>query len=162
MNILLACVVVLSIVASLYVLFEPRLLHRTQPSTKKAVVEVMNGGPVAQWFLAKNWAAFTIPFPFVVVILYWLDPHDAAPDPYVRVHEFVHVQQDARNSFFAVTWWNYGRELWRNIRNKWDLLRPSKIYAALVDTYTRNSFEEEAYAVENDNYNRGVLPEWAQ
>ena len=72
-------------------------LRLRQPPTRKKVIELAVAGPVGRWFARRRWAAFTLPLPFVVVIFYWNTP---APNPYTRVHEFVHVEQDQATPFF--------------------------------------------------------------
>ena len=98
-------------------------LRLAQPTTRKRVSR-SSEGRFARWMARNGWGAFTLPLPFVVVISYWL----AAP-PRVRVHEFVHVDQDQRCAFFLVFWLEYLAELTRG--------------------YRRNKYEIEAYAVED-------------
>src|SRR5262245_48369312 len=110
-----------------------------QPPTRKKVVELAVAGPIGRWFRRRGWAAFTLPLPFVVVIFYWSTP---APDPYTRVHEFVHVEQDARSAFFLTMWIGYLAELARR-------------------GYRRNRYEIEAFRVEAQARADG-LPDWAR
>jgi hypothetical protein len=113
-------------------------LHLEQPPTRKPVVELAVAGPVGRWFLNRGWTAFTLPLPFVVLIFYW---NTAAPSPYTRVHEFVHVDQDERGRFFLKMWFGYLVELARR-------------------GYRRNRYEVEAYRVEALARTDG-LPDWA-
>jgi hypothetical protein len=114
-------------------------LRLRQPPTRKKVIELAVAGPVGRWFARRRWAAFTLPLPFVVVIFYWNTP---APNPYTRVHEFVHVEQDQATPFFLVFWIQYLAELARH-------------------GYRRNAYERAAFAVEHDAFANG-LPEWAR
>ena len=117
----------------------PRRLHLRQPPTRKKVIELAVDGPVGRWFARRHWAAFTLPLPFVCLIFYW---HTSAPDPFTRVHEFVHVDQDEAAPFFLVFWAQYLAE-------------------HFARGYRRNRYEMEARAVE-DATRRDGLPEWAE
>jgi hypothetical protein len=112
-------------------------LRLPQPATRKRVVEIVWEGPFARWMAGMGWGAFTLPLPFVVVISYWLK----AP-PRVRVHEFVHVQQDERCALFLVFWIKYLAELVRH-------------------SYRDSKYEIEACAVEAATKESG-LPHWAR
>ncbi len=114
-----------------------KVLRLPQPTTRKRVVEIVWEGRFARWMARSGWGAFTLPLPFVVVISYWL----AAP-PRVRVHEFVHVDQDQRCAFFFVFWLKYLTEL-------------------LLHSYRDNKYEIEACAVEAATKKSG-LPDWAR
>jgi hypothetical protein len=113
-------------------------LRLPQPATRKRVVEIVWEGRFARWMARQGWGAFTLPLPFVVVVSYWL----AAP-PRVRVHEFVHVDQDQRSAFFLIFWLRYLGELARR------------------RSYRANRYEIEAYAVERAAAENG-LPGWAR
>jgi len=114
-----------------------KVLRLPQPTTRKRVVEIVWEGPFARGMARMGWGAFTLPLPFLVVISYWRK----APPP-VRVHEFVHVDQDQRCAFFFVFWIKYLAELLRH-------------------SYRRNKYELEAYAVEAATKESG-LPPWAR
>jgi hypothetical protein len=114
-------------------------LHLRQPPARKKVLELAVGGPVGRWFARRRWAAFTLPLPFVVVIFYWNTP---APNPYTRVHEFVHVAQDEASPVFFVFWVRYLVELARR-------------------GYRGNEYERAAFDVEHAAFANG-LPEWAR
>jgi hypothetical protein len=114
-------------------------LHLPQPPARKKVLELAVAGPVGRWFARRRWAAFTLPLPFVVVIFYWNTP---APNPYTRVHEFVHVAQDEASPVFFVFWVKYLVELARR-------------------GYRGNEYERAAFAVEHAAFANG-LPEWAR
>jgi len=113
-------------------------LRLRQPPTRKTVVELAVGGRVGRWFARRNWAAFVLPLPFACLIFYW---NTTAPDPYTRVHEFVHVEQDEEHAFFLVFWLKYLAE-------------------HLARGYRGNRFERAARAVEHDARVSG-LPDWA-
>jgi hypothetical protein len=113
-------------------------LRLKQPATRKAVIELAVGGPVGRWFARRNWAAFVLPLPFLCVIFYW---NTRAPDPFTRVHEFVHVEQDAAHPFFLVFWVKYLTE-------------------HFARGYRGNRYERDARAVEHDARVNG-LPAWA-
>ena len=113
-------------------------LRLKQPPTRKPVIELCVGGPVGRWFGRRGWLAFVLPLPFVCVIFYWNTP---APSPLTRVHEFVHVEQDAAHPAFFVFWVNY-------------------LAQQLAAGYRGNRFERAARAVEEDARANG-LPEWA-
>lgn len=128
------------------------LLHLTQPSTKKRVFEVACTGFIARAFTKRNWAASTLPFPWCVFILYWLAPN-TTPDPAVRVHEYVHVQQDQDNACFIVSWVRYGYEAVK------ERLHTSSWFAA----YQQNRYEVQAYKVEDDVLSGATpWPTWAR
>jgi hypothetical protein len=114
-------------------------LRLRQPATRRTVVELVVRGPIGRWFARRRWAGFTLPLPFVIVIVYW---HTSTPSPYTRVHEFVHVAQDEANASFVMTWVKYLVELARH-------------------GYRRNRYEIAAYRVEDDAREIG-LPEWAR
>ena len=76
-------------------------LRLRQPPTRKKVIELAVRGPVGRWFARRNWAAFVLPLPFACLIFYW---NTDAPDPFTRVHEFVHVEQDAEHPLWIVFW----------------------------------------------------------
>ncbi len=114
-------------------------LRLPQPPARKKVIELAVGGPVGRWFARRNWAAFVLPLPFACVIFYWNAP---APDPYTRVHEFVHVQQDEEQPFFVVFWVKYLAE-------------------HVARGYRGNRYEFAARAVEHDARVNG-LPDWAR
>jgi hypothetical protein len=113
-------------------------LRLRQPPTRKKVIELAVGGPVGRWFARRNWAAFVLPLPFACVIFYW---NTRAPDPYTRVHEFVHVEQDEAHPFWIVFWVSY-------------------LAQHVARGYRGNPFEAAARAVEHDARVNG-LPEWA-
>jgi hypothetical protein len=75
-----------------------------------------------------------------VIVFYWLEGHDDWPDPFVRVHEFVHVRQDQRFVLFALRY----------------------LIALVTDGgYRGNRFEVEASRVEAAARREG-LPDWAR
>jgi hypothetical protein len=113
-------------------------LHLQQPPSRKRVIELAVGGPVGRWFARRRWAAFTLPLPFVCLIFYW---NTLTPDPFTRVHEFVHVEQDEAHPFFLAFWVTYLAQL-------------------VARGYRRNAFERAAFAVEHDARMNG-LPDWA-
>ena len=113
-------------------------LRLRQPPTRKRVIELAVGGPVGRWFARRGWAAFVLPLPFACLIFYW---NTRTPDPFTRVHEFVHVEQDAANPFFLLFWVKY-------------------LAQHLARGYRGNAYEAGARAVENDARRNG-LPDWA-
>lgn len=136
-----------------FVLLCPVRLTRKQPVTKKKIIELKCDGPIAHLFLKWNWAASTIPVPFCVLILYWVDTTMNDPDAFVRIHEFVHVAQDEKNSFFLTSWAGYFVEM----------IKQWFSTGSLFDAYKANKFERAAYAVEADAaYGRTNVPEWAK
>jgi hypothetical protein len=121
-----------------------KTLTLKQPNTKKPVIELTVGGWVGNKFRSANggWAGFTLPLPWVVLIFYWLIPGETEPNPYVRVHEMVHVIQDARHRCFLGTWYAYLREMWSH-------------------SYRDNIYEVEAYTVQYRYETANALPDWA-
>ena len=115
-------------------------LSLPRPSTRKAVVELGVWNPFGRWMRRQGWLGFTLPLPFLVVVFYWLEDPGEEPDPFVRVHEFVHVRQDQRLAFFAV------RYLWALVTDR---------------GYRHNRFEVEARRIEAAARAEG-LPEWAR
>jgi len=113
-------------------------LRLRQPPTRKRVIELAVGGPVGRWFARRGWSAFVLPLPFACVIFYWNTP---APDPFTRVHEFVHVEQDEAHGLFFVFWVKY-------------------LAQHVARGYRGNRYEAAARAVERDARENG-LPEWA-
>jgi hypothetical protein len=133
-------------------------VRKTQPATKKKVIELEIGGWLGRLFSKYRWGAFTYPLPFLVLILYWSteDAPDGDVNAYARVHEFVHVAQDERYLCFLVTWARY---LWASLRHfYWQGW--SKFSQSLMDAYYANDYEVEAYAVERAAEENG-LPSWA-
>jgi len=116
----------------------PFRLDLRQPPTRKKVIELAVGGPVGRWFARRHWAAFTLPLPFVCLIFYW---HTGAPDPFTRVHEFAHVDQDEAHPFFLIFWVKY-------------------LAQHVARGYRGNRYEQAARAVEDDARRNG-LPDWA-
>lgn len=116
-------------------------LRLRQPETRKSVYEFGINNRIGQAMWNSGWGAVTIPIFGFVLILYWLLP-DAAPAPLTRVHEFVHVAQDAKNANFLVTWKNYA-------------------LAYFQSGYRDNEFEAEAYKIQAETAVNG-LPEWAE
>jgi hypothetical protein len=117
-----------------------RRLALTRPPTRGPVVELGVANRFGRWMRQKGWLAFTLPLPLMVIVFYWLKDEGEQPDPFTRVHEFVHVRQAERLAFFSV------RYLW----------------ALLADRgYRRNRFEVEAFRVEAAARREG-LPAWAE
>jgi hypothetical protein len=117
-----------------------RKLTLPRPPTRKAVVELAVSNAFGRWMRGQGWLGFTLPLPGLVIVFYWLRAHDERPDPFVRVHEFVHVRQDQRFAFFAARY----------------------LLALLTDGgYRRNRFEVEACAIEAAARAEG-LPGWAR
>ena len=114
-------------------------LHLRQPPTRKAVIELAVGGPVGRWFARRGWAAFVLPLPFACLIVYW---NTRTPDPFTRVHEFVHVEQDEAHGLFLVFWVKY-------------------LAQHVARGYRGNRYEAAARVVERDARENG-LPDWAQ
>ena len=113
-------------------------LHLRQPPTRKPVIELAVAGPIGRWFARRRWSAFTLPLPMTVLIFYW---DTNPPSPFTRVHEFVHVAQDAASPFFLVMWVKYLAE---HVRRG----------------YRLNRYEVEAFEIERDARLNG-LPDWA-
>lgn len=108
-----------------------KILHATQPATSSHVIEVVLDGFLGRFMRRRNWAGTTIPLPFLTVILYY-----TAPEPEIRCHEFVHVEQ--REALGLLGFWvNY-------IRN------------AVTFGYQKNPMELAAYEVEAER----PLPSW--
>ena len=116
------------------------LLGLKQPITQRKVLEFAVTGFVSEWFRKRNWAAVTIPFWRIAIILYWLAPGEA-PDPYMRVHEFQHVYQCEGKSW---------------LRCAWEYFKESR-----KSGYSNNKFELEAYQTEENAFQMG-LPAWAK
>jgi hypothetical protein len=114
-------------------------LRLPQPPTLKRVIELAVSNAFGRWMRRNNWAAFTLPLPFLTIVFYWHEAGDERPDPYVRVHEFVHVRQDQRLPLFPVRY----------------------LTALFTDGgYRSNRFEVEAYRIEAAARREG-LPDWA-
>ena len=92
------------------------------------VIQLAVGGLVGRWFARRDWAAFVLPLPFACLIFYW---NTQAPEPFTRVHEFVHVEQDEAHPLFIVFWAKYLAE-------------------HLARGYRGNRYEQAARAVEDD------------
>jgi hypothetical protein len=115
-------------------------LRLPRPPTRKAVLELGVSNAFGRWMRRQGWLGFTLPLPGLVIVFYWLRDAGEPPDPFVRVHEFVHVRQDQRFAFFPV------RYLW----------------ALVTDGgYRRNRFEAEAFRIEAEARRDG-LPAWAK
>jgi len=113
-------------------------LRLRQPPTRKRVIELAVRGPIGRWFARRNWSAFVLPLPFACLIFYW---NTRTPDPYTRVHEFVHVDQDEAHGCFLVFWLKY-------------------LVQHATRGYRGNRYEAAARAVEHEARVNG-LPEWA-
>lgn len=124
-------------------MFGVRRLALRQPPCHKPVVELGVCNVFSQWMVQRRWSAFTLALPFVVLIFYWMDQPDRRPDPLTRVHEFVHVAQDADNGFFLLTWLRY---LWAHVAD---------------GGYRDNRYEREAFALQALAARQG-LPDWAR
>jgi hypothetical protein len=105
-----------------------------------AVLELVVANFFGRWMRRQGWLGFTLPLPALVLVFYWMEDPDEDPDPFVRVHEFVHVRQAQRLSFFSL------RYLWA---------------LAADGGYHRNRFEVEARRIESAARQEG-LPAWAQ
>jgi hypothetical protein len=115
-------------------------LSLARPPTRKVVIELGVWNAFGRWMRRQGWLGFTLPLPFLVIVFYWLQEPGESPDPYVRVHELVHVRQDQRLPFFAL------RYLWA---------------LAADGGYHRNRFEVEARRIEEAARVEG-LPAWAR
>jgi hypothetical protein len=103
----------------------------------------------------------TIPWPFVTTIWYWNtdDEPDGEVNPYIRVHEFVHVAQNDKNLFFGVSWVKY---LWESVRHiSWTSIKRNGLVKACLEAYYDNEYEREAYLIEQ-KAEETDLPEWAK
>jgi hypothetical protein len=138
------------------------ILHfRAQPPTTKRVLEVgVSGGIIGRYMTSHNWAGTTIPFPFLVIIFYW-QADNTAFMPYCRVHEFTHVAQDEADRWWFVAWAKYGWQMVKNFAYRKVLKRQETISDAAFQDYMANKYEQEAYAVEDEAYAKG-LPDWAK
>jgi hypothetical protein len=117
-----------------------RRLALSQPPTRKTVVELAVCNFFGRWMRRRGWSAFTLPLPALVIVFYWFEAPGEDPDPFVRVHEFVHVRQDQRLFFFPLRY----------------------LLAHVVDGgYRRNRFELEASRIEAAARVEG-LPGWAR
>lgn len=117
-----------------------RILGLSKPISKCKVVELVVAGPIGRWFKKRNWAAVTIPLPFFVFILYWASDRKDTPNPYTRVHEFIHVFQSEQKFFYLL---RYFRESWKN-------------------GYENNKYERDAYLQTRSCMDRRALPDWAK
>ena len=115
-------------------------LSLPRPPTRKAVVELAVWNVFGRWMRRQGWLGFTMPLPGLVIVFYWMEEAGEEPDPFVRVHEFVHVRQDQRLLFFPVRY----------------------LLALVTDRgYRHNRFEVEARRIEAAARAEG-LPEWAR
>jgi hypothetical protein len=136
-------------------------VRKNQPPHKSRVIELEIGGPVGRFMWNHGWGAMTIPWPFFSTIWYWT--LDAQPtgdvDPFVRVHEWVHIAQDDSNLFFGVSWVKYA---WQSIVHFpfRDLFKIG-VTQASMEAYFGNKYEAAAYAVE-DLAEQNGLPDWAK
>ncbi len=135
-----------------------RVLHLKQPKTKKKVVELAIAGRLGRFFLGRHWGAFTLPLPFLVVILHWVEPGQD-PKWYIRLHEMQHVAQDEKNWCFLQSWFNYTRAALKGIKLRALLKSPSK---AMMESYLSNEYEMEAYELETKALSSGAIPDWAR
>lgn len=120
-----------------------RILRRPKPITKKKVIELKVAGPLGRWMVKRKWTGQTTPLPFIVLIFYWVNDLNDSVLPKWRVHEYVHVSQDERNSFFLVSWVKYAIEMWKN-------------------GYFNNKYEREAYQIQQSCTDRRDFPDWAK
>ncbi len=135
-------------------------VRHTQPESKKKVFEYEIGGWFGSFMNRHNWGAFTLPLPFCLVILYWSseDAPDGEVNGLIRVHEFTPVKQQ-EDMIFIVGWAKY---LWESFHHlSWKSIRQDGIGAALLKAYSANSYEKEAYLVE-DLAEKNGLPDWAK
>jgi hypothetical protein len=117
-----------------------RRFQLPRPAAAHPVIELGVWNAFGRWMRRQGWLAFTLPLPFLTVVFYWLREAGESLDPFVRVHEFVHVRQHQRLAFFAV------RYLW----------------ALVADGgYRPNRFEVEAFRIEAAARTEG-LPAWAK
>ena len=138
-----------------------RRLRKPQPVTKKKVIELEVGGPLGRWMASQNWGAFTLPLPFLVLIFYWSADPQGDVDGRIRVHEFVHVTQDERSLFFAVSWVKYLWAMWSALHLSAWRAGVLTLGQVLMDAYYGNAYEVEAYQTQVTAQNYG-LPSWAQ
>jgi hypothetical protein len=117
-----------------------RPFQLAQPVAANRVIELGVWNRFGRWMRRRGWLAFTLPLPFLTVVFYWLRDADETPDPFVRVHEFVHVRQNQRLSWFPL------RYLWALIADR---------------GYRRSRFEVEAFRIEAAARAEG-LPAWAR
>ena len=148
------------------VLAQPKLLKKSgNPAISKPVLEVVIGGWLGKKMTDAWWAGTTIPFPFFVLMLFWTGPAIPEVDPLVRVHEWVHVQQDVDAKWWFVAWYLYIKEwcvkAWKFTPNKWDLLKPWKWYTVYGNGYWNNKFEQQAYTIEYADRDNHTVPDWA-
>lgn len=116
-----------------------RRLRLPRPPTRKVVLELAVWNFFGRWMRRQGWLGFTLPLPLLVIVFYWMEDERQSPDPFVRVHEFVHVRQDQRLFLFPI------RYLW----------------ALGADRgYRHNRFEVEARRIEAAARQEG-LPAWA-
>jgi hypothetical protein len=143
----------LALLLILFCLITPAVYDHAKPKTKKKVVELTCDGWLARKMADNNWAAFTLPLPFVVLIFYWVsDSASSQVDQLVRVHEFVHVHQDEGNVCFLVSWVKYGYEL----------VRQRLQTRSWMQAYVHNRYEAQAYEVEDRVWSgEDPRPDWA-
>ena len=79
-------------------------LRLQQPPTRKPVIELAVAARSAAGSPAAELARVRAPAAVRCVIFYWNTP---ARIPFTRVHEFVHVEQDAAHPLFFVFWVKY-------------------------------------------------------
>ncbi len=147
------------------VLAKPRLLGKKgNPAITKRVVEIVIGGWLGKKMTNAWWAGTTIPLPFFVLILYWTGPAIPEVDPWVRDHEWVHVQQNQDAKWWFVAWYRYLSELvveiWKHTPAKLDFLKPWKWYAVYQNGYWLNKYEVQAYAIEYADRDNHTIPDW--
>ena len=138
-------------------------IRKAQPPHRKAVYEFMVGGRIGAWFHNRGWGAFTLGLLFISIILFWSGEKEPEedPNPFVRVHEWVHVRQGESSTFFFMSWAKYLWAMWRAM--------PLLAWRAGVNTlgevfymaYHGNKYEIEAYEVEERASIEG-LPDWAK
>jgi hypothetical protein len=151
--------------AAVWLLARPKRFIKTQPpGLTKKVVEVTMNGLLGKWMTNLNWAGTTIPLPGFVLMMFWLGPKLPVVNGYVRLHEFVHVQQDEDNGWWFISWAKY---LWEMVveaksHGTWSMLLPWNWYALYGAGYWNNKFEKAAYAIEYAAEDAGTLPDWAK
>lgn len=112
-----------------------RLRLQTPTHSYHNVMEFAVTNWLGRVFFRKGWGGLTLPLGVCALILYW-DPGDE-PGGYsdIRTHEWVHIAQSEKQSFWLLRW----------------------IWATITHGYADNPYEIEAR-----QYASGVLPDWAQ
>jgi hypothetical protein len=79
------------------------------PWLRRPPIELAVTGWFARWMRRRGWGGVTLPTPFGVLVMYWLEIGDGPAGP-VRLHEMTHAAQ--AQTFGWWRWWLRYVVLW--------------------------------------------------